>query len=186
MVQDKSSLNNYFQTFFEEVRKTFIDRIKNDDFGQLTGGNQLKKVENGKQNVANKNTKLNENATSQIVDPIRTDLKIKIVRRINLLVSKIKEFVNTSLDSFSTNFVKMELITQNVFKSEYELINSLVGYASNAIEKETKLEYLLHMQKFKLLIDKDCLNFVVSKPKPLFDLDKIEWVKFDEQSRLNN
>ena len=174
--QDNSNIDHFFHLFFDEIKKFCLEKIKNDDFVNSSQTNQTKKTEGGKPNSLNKNSKQAEvSLTQNEMDPLKNDLKSKIVKRIETVIFKMKEFVSVHLNLFQNNVSKMESLAQNVFKTELDLIKSTSVYISESIEQETKLHYSLQLDKFKLIINKNYLNFIIQKPKPLFDLDKVDW-----------
>lgn len=107
------------------------------------------------------------------------NLKIKIVKRIQSIARVFKEYVSVSVADFNEMISKLELLNQNVYKTEYNLIKSTCVQIASQIEEESKLEYSMQLEKFKLNVDRDSLNYIIEKPKPLFDLDLIDWTKFD-------
>ena len=141
---------------------------------------QQKKNEMNKQPLANKNNKTSDFQNMQnSTDEIIVELKIKVIKRIVYLSNAFKEFVVLTTFQTNENISLLELLTQNVFKTENGLIKSTVVYLAKKIEDEAKLEHSIKMDKFKFVVDRDFSNFMIEKPKPLFDLEMIDWKKFD-------
>lgn len=182
VINEKNINEDFFKTFFDDLKAFCMEKVKTDEFSAVSPvlQNNNKRPETGKNPNISKNAK-NVEVLAPIagIDGVKIDLKLKLGERIHVLTSLAKEFICNSIGTFQENVSKLDVLTKNVYKSEFQMIKSICLYIAKKIEKEEKIEHSVQMQKFKYLINKDHLNYVIEKPPSLFNLELVDWKKFD-------
>jgi hypothetical protein len=155
-----------------------VEKIKNEDWGTVPapGLSVPKKLDPVRTASGVKGGKGAEAHTVVAhADPYRNDFKLHTIRKIRTILSELRADSVQFTTLFTDNLVRMESLAQNVFKSEHNLVRSLTVQLAQWVEEEQRVEFTVRLSKFRLTLNKDFRNFVIEKPKPLFDIEAFDW-----------